>query len=271
MELSDLPVHDPRASLMSERQDLLQLLDDLSEADWLAPTEASHWRVMDVALHLLDDDLGWLSRGRDGDMSGLLSIDGEYRDFVRALDAKNERWVVGAGGLSRRVVVDLLRWSGDQVAAYSSVIDLEGPSGVIWASGDSVPRWFDLCRDLSERWVHQQHIRGAVERPGTHTRFLAEVLETFVWAFPHQYVTEAPDGTVVQVGLGTGGTWHLIRSGTRWTLERGHAQTPAALVELPETMAWRQLTGLSVPEDSIRVEGDDQLVRPLLHVRGIIV
>jgi hypothetical protein len=112
VELADLPIHDPRESISSERINLLVLLEDLSDSDWLAPTEAGHWRVKDVGLDLLDDDLGWLSRGRDGDMTGLLPTAGDYREFVRSLDVKNEQWVVGVGGLSRRVVVDLLRWSG---------------------------------------------------------------------------------------------------------------------------------------------------------------
>lgn len=271
MDLAHHPVRDPRPSLIAERQDLLQLLDDLSGTDWLAPTEAGHWRVKDVALHLLDDDLGWLSRERDGDAAGLLAIDVDYDEFVRSLDAKNERWVIGASGLSSRVVADLLRWSGDQVAAYHATIDLEAGASVIWASDEPVPRWFDLCRDLTERWVHQQHIRAAVERPGAHDRFLADVLETFVWAFPHQYAVDAPDGTRVQIGLDSGGTWHLIRSGRRWILEPGPANAPTALVELSERAAWRQLTGLTVPDAAIRADGDARLLRPLLDVRSIIV
>jgi hypothetical protein len=270
MDLSDLPVRDPRDALAAERDDLLGLLDELTDDEWVAPTDAGHWRVKDVALHVLDDDLGWLSRGRDGDTSGLLPTDGNYRMFVRSLDAKNERWVVGAGGLSRRVVVDLLRWSGCEVDDYYASIDLHGPSGVIWASEGTVPRWFDLCRDFTERWVHQQHIRDAVGRPGDHHRFLPEVLCTFVWAFPHQYCAEAPSGTAVQIGLGTGGTWHLVRADDGWTLEQGAARRPAALLHLHETVAWRQLTGLAVPQDAVHTDGPDHLVAPLLHVRGII-
>ena len=260
----------PRESISGERRDLLDLLTDLSGDEWLAPTEAGHWRVKDVALHLLDDDLGWLSRGRDGDMSGLLPTEGDYRQFVGSLDAKNERWIVGAGGLSRRVVIDLLRWSGHAVDEFHASVDLDEASAVIWASNDSVPRWFDLCRDLTERWVHQQHIRDAVGQPGTHQRLLPDVLSTFVWAFPHQFDAEAPDGTVVEVGLDVAGTWHLIRSGHRWTLEPGTAPAPAARLDIPAAVAWRQLTGLAVPEDAMHVEGPDHLVEPLLRVRGII-
>jgi Mycothiol maleylpyruvate isomerase N-terminal domain len=270
VQLADLPVHDPRGSISSDRNDLLVFLEDLSDDDWLAPTEAGHWRVKDVALHLLDDELGWLSRGRDGDMSGLLPTEGDYREFVSSLDAKNERWVVGAGGLSRRVVVDLLRWSGREVDDFYASIDLEAPSRVIWASDRSVPRWFDLCRDLTERWVHQQHIRDAVGRPGSHDRLLPDVLRTFVWAFPHQYGAQAPEGTVVQVGLGIAGTWHLIRSEDEWSLEPGSADEPAAHLDLPAAVAWRQLTGLAVSEGSMRAEGPDHLLKPLLRVRGII-
>jgi uncharacterized damage-inducible protein DinB len=98
MRIGDLPASDPRALMADERDDLLSLLVDLSADEWLAPTEAGRWRVKDVALHLLDDDLGWLSRGRDGDWSGLLPTVGDYRSFVQSLDDKNERWVVGSGG-----------------------------------------------------------------------------------------------------------------------------------------------------------------------------
>lgn len=41
-----------------------------------SPNSAQAAGVKEVALHLLDDDLGWLSRGRDGDMTGLLSAEG---------------------------------------------------------------------------------------------------------------------------------------------------------------------------------------------------
>lgn len=270
MELSDLPVSDPRDAIARERDELIHLLAGLSAPEWAAPTEAGHWRVKDVALHLLDDEFGWLSRSRDGDTTGLLPTGGDYRDFVRSLDAKNERWVAGAAGLSRQVVIDLIRWTGGQVDDYFSSIDLDAPSGVIWASDGSVPRWFDLCRDLTERWVHQQHIRDAVGQPGTHDRLLPQVLATFLWAFPHQYRVEAPNGAVVHIGLGAGGTWHLTRSGDGWSLERGPGAWPAARLDMTETVAWRQLTGLPVEDGAIRAEGPDDLVRPLLQVRGII-
>ena len=147
--------------LTEERADFLALLASFGDADWVMPTEAGRWTVKDVALHLLDDALGWLSRGRDNDRSGLLDDTGDYRQFVAALDAKNQRWVDGASGLSHRVLRDLLEWSGRQVDQYCARLDPRAPSRVRWAGPGPVPVWFDLARDLTERWVQPVEGEGA--------------------------------------------------------------------------------------------------------------
>ena len=67
MELWQAPVDDVRPLLVEDRAELLDLLTALSADEWLHPTAAPDWTVKDIALHLLDDDLGWLSRGRDAD------------------------------------------------------------------------------------------------------------------------------------------------------------------------------------------------------------
>lgn len=166
---------------------------------------------------------------------------------------------------------DLLRWSGDEVGRHHDVLDLTAPSTVVWAAHGDVPCWFDLARDLTERWVHQQHIRDAIGRPGDHARLLPRVLRTFVWAFPHQYRAPAPDGTAVEVDLDTGGCWALVRDGDRWTLREGGPRCPAARLGMAAPIAWRQLTGLPVPDEQVALDGDRSLVDPLLDVRGIIV
>jgi len=251
--------------------DLLALLTSLRDSEWAAPTEAGRWTVKDVALHLLDGDLGQLSMGRDQDPSVLLDKRGGYRQFVAALDAKNQRWVEAARGLSPRVMTELLRWSGEQVGQYYATVDLAGPAHVSWASDAPVPQWLHLAREMTERWVHQQQIRDAVGQPGNHARFLPAVLATFVWAFPHQYRPAAAPGTAVQLDFGSGGRWRLTRAAGSWELDDGTAQSPAAALRMPPHLAWRQLTGLPVPAGRYTAEGDDRLAAPLLAVRGIIV
>ncbi len=273
MHLRDLSVFDIRLLLDEERADLLRLLRSLNPDEWAAPTEAGHWRVKDVALHLLDDDLGWLSRGRDGDLSGLLPTDGDYRDFVTSLDAKNQRFVVANAGVSARVLCDLLEWSGNEVTAHYASLDLAHDAGnVIWAAGnDAVPKWFDLCRDFTERWVHQQHIRDAIGRLDNHPRFLLAVLRTFIWAFPFQLDDVGDNGDVVEVSLGLAGTWHLTCDASGWELHEGAADVaPTASLSMCESVAWRQLTGLPVGEGDVVVTGDPELTAALLQVRGII-
>src|SRR5436190_4970908 len=51
---------------------------------------------------------------------------------------------------------DLLAWSGGQVDEYYASLDLRQHGSVIWAGSDPVLLWFDLGRDMTERWVHQQ-------------------------------------------------------------------------------------------------------------------
>lgn len=141
-----------------------------------------------------------------------------------------------------------------------------------WAGPDPVPLWFDLARDFTEWWVHQQQVRDAVHVPGNHDRFLPVVLQTFVRAFPYQYRAEAVPGTTVQLDFGdTGGAWILTRAGRRWVLDEGHARRPAATLRMAPQVAWHQLTGLPFNAGRYAAEGDDSLVMPLLAVRGIIV
>ncbi len=272
MDLSEAPAVDVRPLQIDERRDLLELLRALSPQEWDKPTAAPGWSVKDLALHLLDDDLGWLSRGRDGERSGLLAMD-DYGSFVAALAAKNQRWIDGAQGLSARVLTGLLEWSGEEMNAYYSSMDLHGEGQVSWASDDPVPIWFDIAQDLTERWVHQMQMREAVGRVDDYAaRYLPVVLRTFVWALPHQYRVDSPAGTVVQVDLASGGRWRLTCNGSsRWSLDEGTAEAPHAQVHFRDDAGWRWLTGAPLPRQGVRIEGPSDLCQPLLRVRGILV
>jgi uncharacterized protein (TIGR03083 family) len=273
MDLWSMTPRDVRPVLRRERADLLELLSGLDDVQWRAPTQAPGWTAKDVALHLLDDDLGWLSRGRDGDDTGLLPVD-DHETFVRSLAAKNQRWVDGAQGLSREVVIGLLAWAGEQVDAYYDGMDLAARGHVSWAGGD-VPVWFDIEQDLTERWVHQQQIRRAVGvDAGYAARYLPLVLGTFVWAFPAQYRADAPQGTAVGLDLGAGPGWTLTRTSDAWVLDEGLPAEPAAVLRADAETSWRLLTGALGAADatpSLQVHGDRHLTGPLLRVRGIIV
>jgi uncharacterized protein (TIGR03083 family) len=275
MPLADAPVLDVRPLFPGERADLLDLLTGLTPDEWSAPTSCPGWTVKDIALHLLDDELGWLSRGRDGDASGLLDDSIDYRAFVQLLDEKNQRWVEAARGLSAPVIVDLLRWSGEQFDRYVERVDLDEPSSVIWSGPEPTPRWFDLARDFTERWVHQQQIRDAVDRPALDDDHTAAVLRTFLWALPHHYRdVPAPEGSTVVIwitGPG-GGAWALVRiDETAWDLHEGEPDRRDAEVALTSDAAWRVLTGGTVDVEAIELRGALHLAHPFTTARAIIV
>jgi len=259
----------------AERDAVLQLLEHLPADDWQRPTACAGWSVQDVAAHILADDLGRLARQRDGHQSWG-PLPGEQ--LVTFIDRQNAEWVQAMRRLSPRIFIDLLRRSGDEIAALFATLDpfaLGGP--VAWAGPEPAPVWLDLAREYTERWHHQQHIRDAVSRPGLlEPRFLTPVLATFARAFPQTFRTvEAPPGTTVQIritGEG-GGEWAVVRETDRWTLLAGIASTLAAHVTLDQGIAWRLFTtGMSANAAArdTKIEGDQQLGRRVLDTVAII-
>lgn len=270
MDLWTVPVLDARPMLNRERGDLLSFVGSLTDDEWLSSTRVPGWTVKDLALHILDDDFGWLSRGRDRDPSGRLDVNDS--GFIEALNRKNEDWVAAAGQLSRGVVLGLLEWAGQQMDAYYATQSLIGPGYVTWAGDDSVPNWFDLAQDLTERWVHQMQMREAVERVAAYRDdYLTVVMQTFVWAFPHQYRVVADPGARVLLDLGAGCAWTLTSDGARWGLGRRAAgEAYVAEVHADYDMGWRWLTGANLTEGALRTVGPPNLVEPLLQVRAIL-
>ena len=259
----------------AERGALLALLDDLPAGAWQQPTACAGWSVQDVAAHLLADDLGRLSRQRDGYRGWAPLPDEPLAAFI---DRQNDEWVRAMRRLSPRILGDLLRRSGEETVALFASLDpfaLGGP--VAWAGPEPAPHWFDLAREYTERWHHQQHIRDAVDRPGlTEPRFFTPVLATFARALPHTFrAIAAPAGTTVQVTItgDSGGAWAVVREGDRWTLFSGIAPHPAAHVRLDQTSAWRLFTKGIPAQDApreARIEGEHRLGRTVLDTVAII-
>jgi uncharacterized protein (TIGR03083 family) len=262
---------DTRALITEQRADLVALLNALPPDRWRVKTAVPGWTVKDIALHLIDDDLGVLSRSRDGEDSGQLEwID--HRQFVQSLAAKNQRWIDGAQALSREVVIGLLRWTGVQLDEYYQTVKLDGDGHVSWASDESVPMWLDIAREFTERWVHEMQIREGLDEVGDQVqKYLPTVLRTFVWALPHQYRVAAAEGNAVQIDLDSGGTWQLTcRGSRRWSLSERPCSEPSATAYFADDAGWRWLTGGPVSLNAIALDGPAHLTDPLLQIRAII-
>jgi uncharacterized protein (TIGR03083 family) len=255
---------------------LLELLSNLEPREWERPTACEYWTVKDVAQHLLGGDVGILSRRRDG--YALNDKAADWHELVALVDASNELWVSAARRMSPALLCDLLRFTGDQVCSYFRTWDLDQIGGAVsWAGPEPAPVWLDLAREYTERWLHQQHIRQAVDRPGMlEPKYLAPVLATFVHAMPRAYSqVEAPQGTHITLTITgeSGGRWALERREERWELYQGSSPQAAAQVVIPQDLAWRLFTrGLSREQAvaGVSISGDRALGLKLLEAVAII-
>ena len=199
------------------RTQLLTLLAGLGEDDWDRPTAAPRWSVKDVATHLLGGDIAILSRTRDAFRPASPAI-GTYGELVDLINRLNEEWLVAARRTSPCLLRELLAFTGPKVEAYFSSLDLKAMGGpVSWAGPESAPMWFDIAREFTERWHHQQQIRDATGQPPLYDPYyLSPVLDTFVRALPHNFRHAiAPAGTVVRFEISgkAGGIWFLHKMG----------------------------------------------------------
>jgi uncharacterized protein (TIGR03083 family) len=238
---------------------------------------AEGWTVRDVALHLLGGDVGILSRQRDGYAPPRSPIE-SWDELVAFINHLNDTWLQAARRISPRLLVDLLRFTGEQVSDHFRSLDPHVLGGAVsWAGPEPAPVWLDLAREYTERWHHQQHIRAAVGKPGLQEpRYLAPVLDTFVRALPHTFRdVPAKDGTLVALTItgDAGGRWSLLREKGKRTLYLDAAQPPDAETIFPHDIAWRLFTkGISKSEAEAQATliGNLPLARKLLDTVSII-
>lgn len=259
---------------------LIEILSTLDDAAWRRPTRAGQWRVRDVAAHILDGDLRKLSLHRDGlpPPPPLPPVEG-FGALVGYVDHLNRQWVDASARLSPRVLGDLLRRSGAQVASFVASLDPMGEAlfPVAWAGEARSLNWMDTAREYTERWHHQQQIREAVGAPLLEEpAFLRPVIHTAVRALPRAYAdVPAPEGTcvVLEVRGESGGVWTVCRRGPAWVLLAGRAETPAASVTMDERFAWR-LFFKALPEEQrlsgLRSSGDAALAEPMAGALAVM-
>lgn len=254
---------------------LLQLLRQLSEQEWSLPTPCEGWTVKDLAQHLLGDEIGELSGGRDKGTTGMLP---PGPDFVSRINAHNQLWVEATRRMSPRLICDLLDITGHEAVQYFKSLDLMAMSGpVSWAGPDPAPVWFDVAREYTERWHHQQHIRQAVQQPGlTEAPFLKPVLDTFVRALPYTFRSvEAPENTVVELSIvgDAGQSWFLLRKEARWSLFTETSISPIATTTIDQETAWKLFTkGIArdAAKSKANMQGDAKLASLIFNTVSII-
>jgi uncharacterized protein (TIGR03083 family) len=258
---------------------LIELLRSISPADWEQQTVAPLWRVKDVAAHLLDGNLRRLSIVRDRFFGEKPEDPGTWAGMVAFLNGLNADWVKAFRRVSPSVTVDLLEHTGKQVNEFYRTLDpyAQAVLPVAWAGEQRSLNWFEMAREYTERWHHQQQIRLAVDRPGIMERELYfPVLDTFMRALPFGFRdVNAEEGTSIQFSIkgDAGGTWFLTRHGGKWELAGDSRSASASTVEFDQQIAWR-IFAKGITKDAtrteIRVAGNPELGLHILNVVAVM-
>ena len=279
--LTPLQPTDTRAFFRPVSSALVALLRELQPADWERPTVAGAWVVRDVVAHLVDLTFRRLSFHRDRmtPPPPSMPITSE-RDFVRFINSLNAEWVAASRRFSPRVLTDLLEKASADLADWFEALAPDAPAlfGVSWAGEQSSEGWFDVGREFTELWHHQEQIRLAVGAPSLQDpRLLQAVIEIAVRGLPHAYRDAAAaegDTIVIDVTGASGGRWTLTRTGEHWTLQAGEAAGPTARAHMTDDAAWKLLFN-ALPESeaaaAVHVDGRSSLATPLLRARSIVV
>jgi len=257
-------------------EELLSLLRNLSEEEWTRATICSPWSVKDICLHLLGGDFSNLSWKRDG--FSIFSEIASYEHLVQLVNEHNAHWVANMQHLSPKLLIDTLKFTGEQATEYFQSLDpLKSGVPVDWVSSAPAPVWLDLAREYTERWHHQQHIRDAINKPGLkEAKFLGPVLDTFILALPRTY-KDVIAKEEIAININTSGNihrdWVLSYQSNQWILCEGFVENPKASLFIDSDLLWRVFTkGISVEDakNQSKLSGDKKIAEKLLETISII-
>jgi hypothetical protein len=175
-------------------------------------------------------------------------------------------------------MVELLEVTGPKQAEVMASLDPDAEAlfPVAWAGEAASKSWFDVGREFTERWHHQQQIRLAVgARLLNEPVWLRPTIDLSMRALPHRYrATEAAEGERVELEVtgDSGGSWTLVREAGAWRLYAGTAGSAAARLELDEDTAWRVFFKALPPggASAIKVRGRPELGRAFLTAYAVM-
>ncbi len=258
---------------------LIQLLKSLKPEDWEKPTVAKLWRVKEVAAHLLDGNLRVLSIQRDRYFGEQPPASSAYPDLVNWLNQLNADWVKASKRISPGVLILLHEVTGPLVNAYYQSLDLKEKAifPVAWAGEPESLNELHLAREYTEKWLHQQQIRDAVDKPGILNKtFFYPFIATFMLALPHTYKhIQAEIGTTIQLTITSdaGGTWLLQKEANYWSLQEQKNVNPTAEVIIPPAIAWKLFSKSIRPDHvigQVTIRGDYNLGKVALEMVAVM-
>lgn len=257
---------------------LIDLLKSLTPEDWQKQTIAKRWIVKDVAAHLLDSNIRILSIFRDN-YYGEQANANSHQELVDFLNGLNADWVKAMKRASPQILTLLHEITGPLFCDYFKSLDPFNKSvfPVNWAGESESKNWMEIAREYTEKWLHQQQIREAVNKPALMTKELYyPFIDIFMLALPHTYRNINEDnGTVVKITITTaiGGSWFLMQLDNKWILSKNCSQEPTTEIIFDPETSWKLFSKSLRPEqvkDKVIIQGNQQLGKTALTMVSVM-
>jgi hypothetical protein len=256
--------------------ELLNLLRNIDESDWLKSSPIKGRTVKDLVSHIIDGSLRKLSIQRDGftDKTNIPNIQ-SYNELVNHIQTLNSDWINVSRRLSPEILIDLLEYFENQFNQFIKTLNPNDTAifPVSWAGDTESQNWFDIAREYTEVWHHQMQIRLALKKPILMDKKFTEPLyDTFMRGLPYLYkdFTDIESGYKIKISL-TGTidkSWFLERQPEKWVLIEKETEIGNTSVELPDDVAWKIFTNTDREKEKyksiIKINGDDRIGLKLL-------
>jgi uncharacterized protein (TIGR03083 family) len=257
---------------------LLELLDGFSTEDWHRPTVHKDRSVKDLTAHLLHGSIRRVASMRDRYQPPKAPTFSTAEDLTRFIQEDNRTFMNGMDRVSPQIICELIRRYDPELVALFEALEPGAPGlGVVWAGEWQSQNWFDIAREYTEKWHHQQQLRDATGRPPLYDPgLLTPALETFARGLPFAYRgLQAPSGTAISISVGRaeGSGWTLRRTAEGWSLWAGADRSSATSISASADLLWRVWTkGVASDEARTRLEviGDRMHAEPLLQFVAIM-
>ncbi|MCW3122189.1 MAG: hypothetical protein JWQ38_1681 [Flavipsychrobacter sp.] len=257
---------------------LIDLLRSLTAEDWGKQTVAKLWTVKDVVAHLLDGNIRILSVLRDG-YNGERPEIHSYKDLVDFLNKLNADWVQAMKRVSPAMLLLLHELTGPMYCDYYASVDPFDKSvfAVNWAGEDESLNWMHIAREYTEKFLHQQQIRNAINNTALMTKeYFYPFINIFMYALPYTYrEVVADNGTVIKLTISSdiGGSWLLLRNDDKWVLSNQPVEQPTTAIIIEPEISWKLFSKSIRPEEirnMITINGDQQLGEVALSMISVM-
>ena len=261
--------------------ELIELLQKLSADEWNYPTSSSKWSVKDIVAHLIDTDLRRLSFQRDHLIPPTYNKQNDdFKNIVEYLNYLNKIWVDASKRLSPGVLIDLLNYIKIEIPKLLSSLDMDSKAlfAVWWAGEDESKCWFDIAREYTEKWYHQQQIREAIGKPLlVEEKWIHPLIDTFVRGLALTiYQKVYPDKNNISVLLEVEdileGKW-ILEKNNSWELFVGEELDYTSKVVMNADTTWRMFTkniSKEVAKKRITIYGDIDLGQVILELTTVM-